>query len=166
MAWMVGCAHEEDHPAMSLQPEKIIEEVEEEEILQTQKINPSLVLYKDSFYSTLYHADLKAFGAAHASIQWEVRGGRYHIYEEELLFFKKLRPLQRTILFLEKTKYDVFVTLYKKDQIYETNHIELDFSGLSLSLVKTELELDKLSPLPGEAIELKVRGPSLEEFNR
>ncbi|MBI3018817.1 MAG: hypothetical protein HYY61_02885 [Deltaproteobacteria bacterium] len=163
---MVGCAQPETDLNTSTQPENAIEEVEEDEVLQAKQEPPRLSLYKDSVYSTLYHADLKtSLSATASSLQWEVQGGRYHIYEEELSFFKKLRPLQRTILFLEKTKYDVFVTLTRGGQTQETNHIELDFSGLSPSSVKTELELDKLSPLPGEAVQLKVNNRSLEGFD-
>lgn len=167
LAWMVGCAQPETDSKMSISPENVIEEVEEDEVLQAQQENPRLNLYKDSVYGTLYHADLgDLLLAADTSIHWEVQGGRYHIYEEELSFFKELRPLQRTILFLEKTKYDIFVTLNREGENQETNHIELDFSGLSPSSVKTELELDKLSPLPGEVVQLKVNGSSLKEINR
>ena len=166
MAWMAGCAQPETDPMLSPQPEKAIIEEGEDEVFQAQQEPPHLNLYKDSVYSTLYHADLKTSLSANVSLQWEVQGGRYHIYEEELSFFKRLRPLQRTLLFLEKTKYDIFVTLHHKGQVYETNHIELDFSGLSPSSVKTELELDKLSPLPGEVVQLKVNGSSLKEINR
>ncbi len=168
VAWMVGCAREETdpNPNISAQPEKTIEEVEEDEVLQAQQESLRLVLYKDSVYNTLYHAALESsLLAVDTSIHWEVQGGRYHIYEEELSFFKELRPFQRTILFLEKTKYDVFVTLTREGQVQETNHIELDFSGFSSPSLKAELEMDKLSPLPGEAIQLKVQGLSLEAFH-
>ncbi|MBI3016704.1 MAG: hypothetical protein HYY62_01710 [Deltaproteobacteria bacterium] len=165
MAWMVGCAQEEMNSTMSLQPENAVEEVEEDEVLQAQQENPRLSLYKDSVYSTLYHADLgELLLAADTSIHWEVQGGRYHMYEEELSFFKELRPMQRTILFLEKTKYDIFVTFNRGGQGQETNHIELDFSGISQASLKTELEIDKLSPLPGEVMKIHAKIDSLEHF--
>ena len=165
LAWMVGCAQPETDSKMSISPENVIEEVEEDEVLQAQQENPRLNLYKDSVYGTLYHADLgDLLLAADTSIHWEVQGGRYHIYEEELSFFKELRPLQRTILFLEKTKYDIFVTLNREGENQETNHIELDFSGFSQSSLKTELEVDKLSPLPGEVMKIHAKIDSLEHF--
>ena len=100
MAWMVGCAQPETDLHTLTQPENAIKEVEEDEVLQAKQASPHLSLYKDSVYGTLYHADLgELLLAADTSIHWEVQGGRYHMYEEELSFFKELRPLQRPILF-------------------------------------------------------------------
>lgn len=176
LAWMVGCARQQADSLVPVSSDKglLHEEVDqeaddEEEVLQAgQMQSPQLALYKDSFYNTLYHADLTqpSLKKAAISIQWEVQGGRYHIYEEEMPLFKTLRPFQRTILFLEKNKYTVFVTLIRHGYEQETNHIDIDLSKvMSQTPLKSEIEIDKLSALPGEAIKLHAKVENSGSFH-
>lgn len=91
-----------------------------------------LYAYKDSFYNMIYHVELKlASNFPLHNIQWEIKGGRYHIYDDEILLLKNFRPLQKTILFLEKNTYVISATVFN-DTMNTTisKSMEVDVSRL------------------------------------
>ena len=85
--------------------------------------------FKDSFYNTLYHFDLVFFEDLKdkvLDVSWQVDGGRFHFYDEDLSYLKRTRPIQKTILFLEKKVYEISVTLRFNEKEVLTKKISLD----------------------------------------
>lgn len=124
--------------------------------------------YKDSFYDTLYHFDLTALLSDISQVKemtsikkitWEIAGGRYYVFDEDTQYLKKLRPFQRTILFLQKSSYNLTVHLWNQEGKEFRKQIVVDLSGFEKPShsMKANFESDKLQFGVGEEVALMGR---------
>ncbi|HBQ21581.1 MAG: hypothetical protein A2Z91_02400 [Deltaproteobacteria bacterium GWA2_38_16] len=143
---------EERLPAKSDENHNMMLETPTEE----EEENISLASYKDSFYNTLYHVALKSDLSSDIEVTWEVSGGRYYILDEEVPELQNKRPTQRTILFLQKNKYEVLaaVILNGEKQILKKTDIDLTRLEEPSYDIRADFGVDKLAFQVGEKVEL------------
>lgn len=166
LVFLFGCGSQESPSFQNTETEK----TKKERSILPSPIDENLFygktdglhIYKDGFYNMIYHVELIPESNI-AQIQWNVLGGRYHMYEDELEELKAERPFQRTILFLEKNLYTVQAKVFMHNSTPPSlRSIQMDTRDILLSnKIKMDLEMDKLEPLIMEEIHFK---PLLSEI--
>lgn len=117
-----------------------------------------LHLYKDTFYNMMYHARLTFNQDPQSSmVSWKITGGRYHIYDNEYDFFKRVRPFEKSILFLEKKKYEIKAIVTTGMHQNEKIVSQLDLSEVpQFRSVAASLQTDQMEPRVLETVNLSV----------
>lgn len=108
-----------------------------------------LYAFQDSFYKTIYHLELrfvpttgppplKGDVGTMFDISWKIEGGRYHILDDELPYFSKIRIFQKSIILKEFKTYDITAYLNLADgRTFEkkvTIELQPEFEKDSLAL--------------------------------
>ncbi len=134
-------------------------DVEEESQEESQSVLAGhLRLYKDTFYNMLYHARLTFNQKPEwGLVQWEITGGRYHIYDNEYGVFQRVRPFEKSILFLEKKDYQVkaIVTEGVNRQKEIITQVDLTHAQMPTS-VAAILHADSYEPQISEKVNFKI----------
>jgi len=80
-----------------------------------------LYAFRDSFYKTIYHLELRFTPPLKRDlgslfhVLWQIDGGRYHVLDEELPYFSKIRIFQKSIVLKEFKTYEITASLSLND---------------------------------------------------